>query len=147
MNIRNNTFTLINGNEFELSRDRYDRFVLYYRGNSCPDSTFVPIDDVDGVFKKIISDEKEITNAYSVSTYILYKGFKFQIDVEKNGMFRISTGDYQAYTTLNLDFIDRGWYEKWIPKSEIEKVWEERKPSGYDFPMPHGIEEIKEIVV
>jgi len=147
--MRNRTYTLYKGIQVELGRDMSNNFKLIYRGSSCPFTDFVKFFSLDAngseVFSKVIYHNEEITNAFSVTTYALYKGFKFQVSNKKNEIFQLTTGDENAYRQLDLEFIDRGYYLKWVHKSDIEKMWEERKKAGYDLPMPEGIKEVQEI--
>lgn len=145
MQIRNATYTIYKNTEYELSRNSDENFVLYYRGIDCPDKSFLVVNSTNNVFKKTVSDPSEISNAYNVITYAVYKGHTFQITKVEAGLFRLSTGDKIAYEELGLEFIDRGWYETSVNKTDLEKIWEERRPSGYDLPMPKDIDPIKEI--
>jgi hypothetical protein len=76
---------------------------------------------------KGIASKEQVTNAFSVYTYAKYKSYIFQAD------------------KLDLNMIDRGWYDIWVPVGEIESIWEERKESGYNLPFPENIEKRKEI--
>jgi hypothetical protein len=89
--------------------------------------------------------KEEIESGYLVSTYALYKNYKLQVDKFENGKYHLSTGDYSAYKKLKLHLVDRGWYDIWVDRNEIEKIWEERRPA-LDFPFPEGMKTIEEIV-
>lgn len=145
MIIRNYTYTSYNGGVYELSVDK-NSFVLYHRGSPCPDPDFKKVENADEVYKKVIADKREITNAFSVVSYATYKGYKFQIDKTDGEMIKLSTGDHNAFQILKLDFVDRGWYETWVKISDIEKAWEERRPAGIDLPYPEGVEVITPII-
>ena len=135
------TKTYLSNNLFRLvSRD--NQFNLIFDGNSCPFKDFIKYSD--GIFIKHI-DKSEIENAYSFETLAFYKNHRFQIDKVKGSKVLITTSEKKTYEELKLDFVDRGWYEKWVSISELEKIWEERKPSDLGFPYPEGLPENEEI--
>ncbi|MDQ3142177.1 MAG: hypothetical protein M3Q56_08020 [Bacteroidota bacterium] len=142
--IRNNSYTIYNGTELELTKNPDGKFMLIYRGKNPPDNSFIKANGCEDVFNKIVT-ESDIHNAFSVVTFALYKNYKFQVDRFENNKFRITTSDNEALGKLNLHFVDRGWYDTWVSPEEIERMWEERKPSGLNFPFPHDLAETQEI--
>lgn len=144
--MRKGIYTIYKGKEFQLTRNPKEEYILIARGEMPLDKGFIQSPYASNTFTKIVSSN-EINNSFSVITYAQYKGYNFQISQTKGDLFQLSTSEEKAYKELNLEMIDRGYYLLWVHKSKIEKAWEERKPSGYDFPMPPGIEEIKEIVL
>lgn len=142
--MRNGNFTIYNGYELQLSVSINEEYKLIYRGNECPFKGFIKYSE--NVYVLPIK-ESEVTNSYLVETFAIYKNFKFQFDKYENGKFRISTSDNEAYEKLNLHFVDRGWYDIWVSPEEIERMWEERKPSGLSFPYPHDLVEKQEISI
>ena len=137
------TKTYLSNNLFRLV-SRENQFNLIFDGNSCPFKDFIKYSD--GIFIKHI-DKSEIENAYSFETLAFYKNHRFQIDKVKGSKVLITTSEKKTYEELKLDFVDRGWYEKWVSISELEKIWEERKPSGLGFPYPNDLPEIEEIKI
>ena len=144
--MKNYNYSIYKGIEVEITQNPNGDFMLIFRGANPPDTTFFLAQGCKDVYNKIIL-RGEVTNAFSVSTYALYKNFKFQVDRFENGKYRLSTSDTKIYVALNLHFVDRGWYDIWVDKNEIQKMWEERKPSGYGFPFPEGMKKVEEIEI
>jgi hypothetical protein len=142
--MRNQTYTIFNGIEIQLTRNPDGDYKLIYRGEIPPDGSFYAAKNANNVFCKIV-EKKLITNAFTVITYALYKGYKFQVDNERGDLLEIVTSNDELLKKFNLQFVDRLYYLKWVNKSEIEKIWEERGPSGYDLPMPEGLNKIEDI--
>lgn len=135
------TKTIINNQFFRLV-SKENQFTIVYEGSNCPYSGFKKYSD--DIFIKQIN-KSEILNAFSYQTLAKYKGFTFQIDKIKEPQVLITTSDKIAFEKLNLDFVDRGWYEKWVEISELDEIWEERKQSELGFPYPKGLPEIEKL--
>ena len=144
MEIRNGTYTVCDGKEFEISIDREGNFVIYSKGEPCQGVNFVPIPGQSGLLKGIVS-LNQITNAFSVCTLAKFKEYIFQVDKYENNKFRLSTSDSKVYKELRLNMMDRAWYDIWVPLHEIESIWEERSESGLGLPFPYGLEIKKQI--
>ncbi|MBI3509495.1 MAG: hypothetical protein HY064_02455 [Bacteroidetes bacterium] len=136
------TYTNYEGLECELALMRNGEFHLIYRAVECRFNNFIL--EHPGVFVLPIEKSK-ITNSFFLNTKAIYKNFNFEVDRFQNGKYRLSTADENAYKTLHLNMVDRGWYDIEVPREEIQKMWEERKPSGYGFPFPEGMKEVEEI--
>lgn len=104
-------------------------------------------DELNKLFMKDIL-VKELKNAFFITTKGIYQEHEFNVWAYKTETksFILSTtksevGEAHQFVKLS----DR--YIKDVPIAEIEKIWEEIKPSLYDLPMPEGIELIKEIKI
>lgn len=70
--------------------------------------------------------EDEVEEAYTISPHAIYQGYEFGVEREEEDRLLLFTGDYTAYKKFNMKIIDRGVYEKWINKSDITSVYEEK---------------------
>ncbi|PBQ32465.1 hypothetical protein CNR22_12015 [Sphingobacteriaceae bacterium] len=89
--------------------------------------------------------KSEISNSFFVTTKALYRNFPFDISKISEDSYRIVTDDKVAFESLSLELYDRGVYHKIISKDAIEKIWEERTKSNYNFPFPVTLSPIEEI--
>ncbi|HEU4718615.1 MAG TPA: hypothetical protein VFU15_12310 [Bacteroidia bacterium] len=142
--MRNFEIALYCDQEFEITESNNEHYKLIYHGSISPGFGFYPSPKWPNIFVRQIN-KSDIKSGYQASTFANYKGFKFHVDRYENEKYRLTTGDEKVYAQLHLNMIDRGWYEIWVDKSEIEKMWEERKPSGYGFPMPEGLKKTQEL--
>ena len=72
---------------------------------------------------------KEITSAYKIRTKGIYKGYRFAILSEEDDKYLLYGGyHHDIMMGLGFEIIERGVYEKWVSKDELEKVWEEKTP-------------------
>jgi hypothetical protein len=145
MIIRNNVYTVFNGQEVELYKNEKGLYYLIFRGINNIENGFMPVNVIENVFVRQCKINDEITNGYEVNTYAEYKSFTFQVDRADENRLRLTTSEAQAYNELELEMIDRGWYEKWVNKNNIDKIWNQRKPSSYGLPMPDTVEPYKQI--
>jgi hypothetical protein len=65
----------------------------------------------------------ELFEIYPISKY---KGHKFNITGEKSGYIHLGTNDATIAKDLGFERTDKYYYEKWVPKNEVE-IFEERK--------------------
>ena len=67
-------------------------------------------------------DRNELSEFYRVRTYAIYKGYRFDAIDEKDNMVSIvtMTGDYRNWLSLGMDCIEKGVYQKWVQKNEID---------------------------
>ena len=138
--IRFGTYTKYRGYDLRLAEIN-GLYRVIYDGSSCPFKDFVEY--ATNVFYLDLSKE-QVSNAFSVRTYGIYKGYQFDIcQLNENDSIGVVTDDKRAYERLNLDFRDRGVYQKEVKINELEKLWEEFTPSKLNLPMPEGIEKKK----
>lgn len=122
--IRLDSYCIYEGNEYIISKLDDGMYKLISRNKNDLNRGFK--ETFPKVYVKIVS-LKEITSAYSVSTFCKYKGYRFQIVREKDEKILIHTGDYNLYQQLDLDFVEKGAYDKWVDRDEIEELWEEKE--------------------
>ncbi|WP_026302552.1 hypothetical protein [Psychroflexus tropicus] len=158
MNIRNGTYTLLNGVEMEING-------FYGHGISNPDiekikqisysKKFKPLkgfrlDDKEESFVKDIRIS-EINNAYKVTTKASFQGEEMNVYnfFEKENALGLTTHTFIQDSNFikSIDQYGVDYCIGMIGLPEIESIWEERSKSEYDLPMPVGIEKIKKIIL
>lgn len=90
----------------------------------------------------------EISNALFINTYGMYRGVKVKVYEYKKDptLIHITINDI-ANLSLN-GFEDMGsYFIKEIQLIELDKLWEERTSSQFNFPMPTTIDVYKEIEI
>lgn len=149
--MRNGAYTIYQGYDLIINtiRDNDDKVILTYKGEVCPFDNFRKDIDEDNAHYLIINI-MDLTNAFFVKTFGIYKGYKFQVFDLKGGCegsVRIGTSDRDAFNSATgLGDDSRHWYIQDIKKSELERIWEERT-QVLDLPMPKGLELNKEISI
>jgi hypothetical protein len=83
----------------------------------------------DGVFKKVVNKD-ELTNAYELKLQVVYGGCTFQIEQKQKSQIKITTKvcDQSIVKQLQLEMTEFREYGKWINKTEIEDVIENKLP-------------------
>jgi hypothetical protein len=72
---------------------------------------------------------EELEEAYYVTTYTEYKGYKFSVSESKeDGMCALFTGNSKEAEELGFEFIDRMSYWKSVKLQDLTKIWEELEP-------------------
>ncbi|MBP2644512.1 MAG: hypothetical protein H6Q67_2399 [Firmicutes bacterium] len=134
--IRLGWYAVYKGSDYHVSQREDGRYRLFLRAGEegvakAVANGFTPDPENFGVYEKVV-DRDQITTAYTVTTYAMYKGYKFQAIEKKDGKVEISSGDYglfhDKYKELGLEMVDRGVYEKRVGRSELEKIWEVKRP-------------------
>lgn len=59
----------------------------------------------------------DVEEIYYIQTNCFYKGYKFQVISEKEDSILIYTSNSEVGVKLNMEFIERSVYHKWIRKS------------------------------
>lgn len=121
------------GIEFNISRMDNGMFELYTNDAGSKKIGFVET-KYPGIYSLIVN-RAEITTAFSITKHARYKGFVFEVMEEDEDKVLISTGDTSVCEKLQMDSIDRWDYRKWVNKTDIEEIWEEKKPI-YEFELP-----------
>ncbi|WP_434778243.1 hypothetical protein [Neisseria sp. Ec49-e6-T10] len=138
--VRNDIYTTYNNREYVIARidGHYellstDKEDLENNGFSVyvlPEYTivngkkykFVNADRVSDNFYKIVSPT-EVGEVYSIDTYGIYKNYKFSLS-EHGEQYTLWTSDCEIAEKLGFDMLGRGDYEKLVPKSDIEHIYE-----------------------
>jgi hypothetical protein len=162
MKIKSGTYTNYKGYELKVHKSRYEEelpipeeekplLIYYSETQTCPFDEFIK-SKRDNSFYKVVH-KKDLSNAFQIFTYCIYKGFKFKVtEFEPDStIVNIETYDINANNELKLysftDWENRPLYSDQVRISELEKLWEERKPTEFNLPMPEGLEEYKEIEI
>ncbi|MGX4669008.1 hypothetical protein JNUCC74_07315 [Cerasibacillus sp. JNUCC 74] len=70
---------------------------------------------------------KELEEYYYIESRAIYKNKPFNVmSNEKDGKVYLGTGDAKLAREFNFDRTDKYYYEKWVPKEDVEII-EERK--------------------
>ena len=80
----------------------------------------------DSDIKNIIVKRSDVGEIYYIQTNCFYKGYKFQVISEKEDSILIYTSNNEVGHKLNMEFIERSVYHKWVKKSEIDRIVEDK---------------------
>lgn len=121
-------FAVYQKNEYASGRMKDGRLILrsteikdISKGfEACEPFRFKGIDR-DIVCLKFIELE-EAEDYYRLRINARYLGFDFEVVEEKEEMVSLVTmkGDYRVWVSLGMDCIDKGVYQKWVGKDEVE---------------------------
>ncbi len=158
MIIRLGTYTLYENIEMTLIEyyghgldqeiEQYHRIISYPQDYGLIEG--FSFDSTSKRFKKDILID-DLDNAFFVLTKAIYQGEEFEVEPYYGDEIHLhlATKDLELGKKLNFYELHDGhgkpYYLGEIKKTEIEKIWEERKPSDYKIPMSNGLELIKEI--
>ncbi len=104
------------------------------------DKNYHPINILKGI------EKVNISGAYRATRWVKAKGCSAIFESKHDGKVILNVRPSEDVNVLKAKEVDRGVYEAQIEFSEIEKVWEERKPY-LDFPFPEGYERLIELTV
>ena len=74
----------------------------------------------------IYVDRKELEDIFYIDTWCIYKGEKLQVMKEKGDKLLISGYNDRVGKMFNMKLIERGIYELWVDKKDVERVFERR---------------------
>ena len=106
-------YTLYMGKQYEVLN--YDK-----------ESGLIKLKSDDSDIKNIIVKRSEVGEIYYIQTNCFYKGYKFQVISEKEDSILIYTSNNEVGHKLNMEFIERSVYHKWVKKSEIDRIVEDK---------------------
>jgi len=126
-NVRNDIYTIYKGKEYEVGAMNPDIVSL---------RSYDPSDVSDGfsLYKGVVYIKRvhrsELEEIYSITTYAEYEGIKFQVIKEDGDKILLSNliGDYRVFERLGMKMVDKGVYEKWVDKSDVTAIYEEKRP-------------------
>jgi hypothetical protein len=147
MNIRHGIYTMYREVQVELISNNSKDFELIFRGGICPflDFKFQTVDSKGlNVYSKIVSIS-DVNNSFYVTVKAYYMNVICSVINYKNDFFLLRLLDSIIGRQLGFDEVDRGVYEKYIHRSQVERIWEVRSKSSYDLPIPEGLAEVEEI--
>lgn len=116
-------FAIYNGKEYEVSPMGEDSYALI--STDLKDLKQGFSQHFSGKYIKNVKRDT-LQELYFINTLALYRGHKFGVSAEKDDQLLIGTSDYELLEKFNLVFVDRGVYEKWVDKCDLEKIWEEK---------------------
>lgn len=128
--MRSGPRAIYEGREYEyIEHEDNKQFELIIRDSSQPHQDF-QLDD-EGMYVKFVTRD-EIDELYYIDQYAKYKGHKFPIWEMNEEQLLLGEGDYfiakeVGFPPSELPW-ERGLYKKWILKSDVEAMWEEKTP-------------------
>ncbi|MBL7932716.1 MAG: hypothetical protein JNL60_12480 [Bacteroidia bacterium] len=132
MNIKIGPYTELLGLQLSIKgiRDDDEHLLLRYEGPEPPSSDFKKSNHEQNVYYKTILKE-HLDNGYWIQTHGLYKGFHVEViplNTPDQRMATIMTNDQTIGEALDFLKVSGDKYAKDIEISDLEKIWEERKP-------------------
>ena len=122
--LRSGEFAFYHNQEYELYENGDGTVSLVTNNLQSIEHGFTK-DPFSNRFEKAVNVQ-EVTNAYQIKTYGKYKNVEVNIRTEDEKSYLIGTSDEAKAQILNLDRIDKYFYEKWVPKDEVE-IFEVKK--------------------
>ncbi|MBV7509276.1 hypothetical protein KW850_29310 [Bacillus sp. sid0103] len=123
--IKSGDYAIINNFEYEIYDNGDDTFNLVTNDPQSIKEGFSE-DNFPNIFFKIIN-VKDLKNAFNVKTYGKYKNVEINVHKENENQYLVGTSDSSIAKTLGLDRTDKYYYEKWVPKEDVQ-LFEVRKP-------------------
>ena len=124
MSIKKGRYAIFNGKEYKVYMNEDDSLDLVSHEANDVNNGF--IEQYPNTYVKKVSGN-EITNIHRIIPYAKYQGIQFDVnDQEKNGEIHLGTIDATLAKDFGFERTDKYYYEKWVPKNEVE-IFEERK--------------------
>jgi hypothetical protein len=125
--VRNGFYAIYKGKEYEVGAMNPDIVSL---------RSFDPNDVSNGfsLYKGVVYIKRvhrsELEEIYRIRTYAEHEGIKFQVTKEDGDKILLSNliGDYRVFERLGMKMVEKGVYEKWVDKSDVTRIYEEKKP-------------------
>lgn len=127
LRMKNGNFAIFKGKEYSADYIKGKGIVL--RSKSIEDLNR-GFQKYKGYNKSIVCikfvERNELDDFYRLKTKAIYVGHEFEVVEEKDNKVSIVTmrGDYKEWLKLDMKCIDKGVYQKWIDKSEVEIIVE-----------------------
>jgi hypothetical protein len=119
--MRDDYYAIFQGKEFRLIELETNNFQL--QSVTKPDASLGFRKSRSGTYLRPVSKE-ELESFYRIYTCAQYRGWEFGVMEEDNGKLLLTGGEDRVCRTFGFEWVDRGVWEKWVPKSELGKVWE-----------------------
>lgn len=123
--LKSGDYALVNNHEYEIYDNGDNTFNLVTNDPQSIKEGFSK-DNFSNTFVKTINI-KDLKNVYSIKTYGKYKNVEINVHKENENHYLIGTSDSSIGNTLGLDRTDKYYYEKWVPKEEVQ-LFEVKKP-------------------
>lgn len=118
----NFTFALYKGKEYSAGLKKDGTIVLRSTDSQDLNNGFHKREiGSDRIFIKYVQ-RNEVEEIYDRRVYATYAGFEFAVVREKEDMICIMSlgGNYKDWLNLEMECVDKGVYEKWIPKENAK---------------------------
>jgi hypothetical protein len=131
--IRFGEYAKFRNSDFELLTAENNLCSLVYRGSINPELKEFGFEKYAENVYLLELECNYIDSAFYVSTFCLYKGYKFFIEIfMENGLYRILPAD--SDTNIQFDFHPYADVRFEVEEEELKEIWEERKPiEGFTF--------------
>jgi hypothetical protein len=124
MSIKKGRFAMFNGEEYKVYTNEDHSLDLISHDANDVNNGF--IEQYPDTYVKKVS-KNEITGIHRIIPYAKYQGSRFDVNnQERNGEIHLGTIDATLAKDLGFERTDKYYYEKWVPKTEVE-IFEERK--------------------
>lgn len=131
---RNSTFALYKNKEYKAHQDFHSNKIKLV--STDPKDLQLGFEERSPgkYFKEVYP--QDVQSAYTVRSFALYQGTQFQvINITGDDILLYHSGPSPRAEQLGFRMVDRLEYEKVVERSELEKIWEERKPiKGFQLP-------------
>lgn len=124
MSIKKGRYARFNGKEYKVYTNEDGSYDLVSHDQNDVNNGF--FEQYSDTYVKKVS-VNEITSIHRIIPFAKYQGNRLDVnDQEKNGEIHLGTIDATLAKKLDFERTDKYYYEKWIPKNEVE-IFEERK--------------------
>lgn len=124
MSIKKGRYARFNGKEYKVYTNEDGSYDLVSHDPNDVNNGF--FEQYSDTYVKKVS-VNEITSIHRIIPFAKYQGNRLDVnDQEKNGEIHLGTIDATLAKKLDFERTDKYYYEKWIPKNEVE-IFEERK--------------------
>jgi len=135
---RNASYGIYKNKEYRIIDEKFFKIMISsYDPNDLQDGFKLDADPSNETFVKWVA-RKKITTAYSINTFCRYQGYQFGSIKSDRDKYLILGGNERLCKELQFSMVDRGVYEKWVEQSELERIWEIRRPS-------HNFQSVSEV--
>jgi hypothetical protein len=126
--MRNGVYAVYKGKEYEAGRSVESNVIVLRSYN--PNDVSKGFSLYKGIVYVKRVQKSELEEVYRITTYAEYKGIKFQAIKEDGDKILLSgvIGDYRVFESLGMKMVDKGVYEKWVDKSDVTAIYEEKEP-------------------
>lgn len=124
MEVRSGLYVVWCGKEYRADPDGKHHFILYSKDFG--DEALGFERSGTHAWRKRVGGS-EISEAYNVSPRARYKGHVYSIGHFNDGLLLLGTGHHPP-DDHGFERTDPGFYEKWVPITEVDETWEEKRP-------------------
>lgn len=127
--MKNGNYAIYKGIEYKFTSANNNQVLLKSNDSSDLNMGFSESIHHKGTYLKEVP-KSDLTEIYSIFTIATYKGQDFLVRSEESGKLCIeSSGNEDLVSALEFDYTeDRGIYRKWVNKSVVTSIREEKQP-------------------